>query len=68
MEIHELANSIKKIQVAASGDSKPEECLEYLVTVACDLTRLVNQISATKTVNLRTHFLKVTDSLPKLCI
>ena len=68
MEIHELANSIKKNQVAASADSKPEECLEYLVTVACDLTRLVNQISATKTVNMRTHFLKVTDSLPKLCL
>jgi len=68
VEIHELANSIKKNQVGASGDSKPEECLEYLVTVACDLTKLVNHISATKTLNMRAHFLKVTDSLPKLCL
>ena len=38
------------------------------MTVACDLTRLINQISASKAVDMRMHFLKVTDRLPKLCL
>lgn len=56
---------------ATEADKQPEskDSLEYLVTIASDITKLIMYAKTCNgEVNLRTHFSKVNSDLAKVCL
>jgi hypothetical protein len=43
-DLTDLSTKINKAQAMPSKDSKPSECSQYMIAVACDLSKLINFI------------------------
>jgi hypothetical protein len=68
-ELQDLTNKICKAQSPGNvAAGKPENCMQYLMTVACDLSKLISHIKAKGGIEVNPFLAKVCPDFPAFCL